>query len=259
MGVGKMGVSHYAILGAHPRVEVTSICDSMSYLTSALRKHTGVQTFKDYRQMIDSGGVDCLFIATPTATHFDAASYALARGLHVFVEKPLCLEAAQSKQLAEFARAKGRANQVGYHNRFIGTFRECRRLVREGALGEIYHVSGTSFGQVGDTAEDRPHMAIQEIGRWRLPARLRLACHGSDELHCRPAGAGARRASAPHLLQGRRGRGVRAAPLPRRRQRSDRDELERRQLPEDEHHHHRIRHPGQDHRGPAGMPRLPAR
>lgn len=143
-----MGVSHYAILGAHPRVEVTSICDSMSYLTSALRKHTGVQTFKDYRQMIDSGGVDCLFIATPTATHFDAASYALARGLHVFVEKPLCLEAAQSKQLAEFARAKSRANQVGYHNRFIGTFRECRRLVREGALGEIYHVSGTSFGQV---------------------------------------------------------------------------------------------------------------
>jgi predicted dehydrogenase len=98
--------------------------------------------------MIDSGELDCVFVATPTATHFEAASYALERGLHVFVEKPLCLEAAQSKRLAEAAKARRRANQVGYHNRFLGTFREARRLVRSGALGEVYHVGGSAFGQV---------------------------------------------------------------------------------------------------------------
>jgi predicted dehydrogenase len=148
IGIGKMGISHQAILGAHPRVEVRSVCDSAGFLTSAMRKHARVATFSSYRAMIDSGELDCVFVATPTATHFEAASYALERGLHVFVEKPLCLEAAQSKRLAEAAKARRRANQVGYHNRFLGTFREARRLVRSGALGEVYHVGGSAFGQV---------------------------------------------------------------------------------------------------------------
>jgi predicted dehydrogenase len=148
VGVGKMGISHYAILGAHPRVEVRSICDSATYLTSALRKHARVTTFKDHREMIDAGGLDCVVVATPTATHFEAASYALERDLHVFVEKPLCLDPAQSRSLADAARARRRVNQVGYHNRFLGTFREARRLVRAGAIGEVRHVTGAAFGPV---------------------------------------------------------------------------------------------------------------
>lgn len=148
IGVGKMGISHYAILGAHPRADVAAVCDSATYVTSALRKLTGVDTFKDYREMIDSARLDGVFVATPTSTHFDVASYALERGLHVFVEKPLCLDPEQSRRLAERARAANRANQVGYHNRFIGTFVEARRLVRAGAIGEVYHVGGSAFGQV---------------------------------------------------------------------------------------------------------------
>jgi len=148
IGAGKMGISHYAILGAHPRVKVVAVCDSMSYVTSALRKHTGIETFKDFRKMIETAELDAVFVATPTASHFEAASHALERGLHVFVEKPLCLDPAQSARLAELARQKGKANQVGYHNRFIGTFQETRRLVRGGAIGDVYHLSGSAFGQV---------------------------------------------------------------------------------------------------------------
>lgn len=148
IGVGKMGISHCAILGAHPRVTLAAVCDRAAYVTSALRKHVGVEAYRDYRKMIDGAGLDAVIVASPTATHFDAAAYALERGLHVFVEKPLCLDPEQSRQLAELARRKGRANQVGYHNRFVATFREAARLVRAGALGEVYHVSGTAFGQV---------------------------------------------------------------------------------------------------------------
>ncbi len=122
IGVGKMGLSHHAILGAHPDVQVSAICDNATYITSTLRKHVTVDAFKDYRKMIDSAGLDCVFVATPTSTHFDAAS--------------------------ELAAARSRANQVGYHNRFIGTFQETRRLVQAGALGEVHHITGTAFGQV---------------------------------------------------------------------------------------------------------------
>jgi len=148
IGVGKMGLSHYAILGAHPRVEVAAICDSAIYITSALRKYTGVETFRDHRKMLDSARLDCVVVATPTSTHFEVASDALERGLHVFVEKPLCLDPGQSKRLADLAAARRRANQVGYHNRFLGTFLETRRLVQAGALGEVYHINGSAFGQV---------------------------------------------------------------------------------------------------------------
>jgi predicted dehydrogenase len=148
IGVGKMGISHYAILGAHPGVEVAAICDSAAYVTSALRKHNGVETFKDYKKMIDAASLDCVFVATPSASHFEVASYALERDVHVFVEKPLCLDPEESRKLSELARARRRANQVGYHNRYLGTFRETARLVKAGAIGDVYHVNGTAFGQV---------------------------------------------------------------------------------------------------------------
>jgi scyllo-inositol 2-dehydrogenase (NADP+) len=148
IGAGKMGISHYAILGANPRVEVAAVCDSATYLTSGLRKQTGVETYKDFRRMIDEARLDCVFVATPTSTHFEAAAYALERGVHVFVEKPLCLDPEQSRRLADLAARRNRANQVGYHNRFIATFGEARRLVRSGALGDVYHVSGSAFGPV---------------------------------------------------------------------------------------------------------------
>jgi len=148
IGVGKMGISHYAILGAHPGVEMVAICDNATYVTSALKKHTGIEAFKDYRKMIESAQLDCVFVATPSAVHFEVAAYALEKGLHVFVEKPLCLDPGESKRLADLAKQKSRANQVGYHNRFIGTFQETQRLVKAGALGEIYHIGGTAFGQV---------------------------------------------------------------------------------------------------------------
>jgi scyllo-inositol 2-dehydrogenase (NADP+) len=143
-----MGISHYAILGAHPRVEIAAICDSATYITSVFRKYTGVEVFKDYNKMFDSARLDAVLIATPSSTHFEAASAALERGLHVFAEKPLCLDPKESERLAALANSKGCVGQVGYHNRFIGTFRETQRLVRSGALGDVYHISGSAFGQV---------------------------------------------------------------------------------------------------------------
>jgi predicted dehydrogenase len=161
VGVGKMGLSHQAILGAHPRVHLAAICDSTTYVTSALRKHTGVETFADYREMIDRAALDGVLVATPTATHYEAASYALRHGLHVFVEKPLCLDPAQSRELAVAAKAGRRANQVGYHYRFVGTFQEARRLARAGAIGELHHVAGSAFGPV----VTRPRAALTWRGR----------------------------------------------------------------------------------------------
>ena len=148
IGVGKMGLSHFSLISAHPEVEVVGICDSAGYLTSTINKQLGVNTFKDHRKMFKECEMDAVIISTPNSTHFELAKMAMERGIGVFLEKPLCLNPKQSLELAEIAKSKGLANQVGYHNRFIGTFQEMRRLIAAGAIGEVYHLEGKAFGQV---------------------------------------------------------------------------------------------------------------
>lgn len=148
VGAGKMGISHLAIANAHPRATVVAVCDTSRYVLSTLRKYARVTTYSEVRDLVADARVDALMVATPTRTHFECARHALERNLHVFVEKPLTLSAAESKALADLATARGRVGQVGYHNRFIGTFREAHRLVTAGALGATRAVRGSAFGPV---------------------------------------------------------------------------------------------------------------
>jgi predicted dehydrogenase len=148
VGAGKMGISHYAIVHAHRDASVVAVCDTSGYVLSILKKYTGVAIYDDFEKMIDQAGLDAILVATPTATHFPCAKHALERNLHVFVEKPLTLSARESRELSDLAVQRKRVNQVGFHNRFIGTFQEARRLVRGGALGVVTHLHGSAFGQV---------------------------------------------------------------------------------------------------------------
>jgi scyllo-inositol 2-dehydrogenase (NADP+) len=148
IGVGKMGVSHLAIASAHPDMDVVAVCDSQAFVLSGLKSLVPVQTYRNADKMFADAGLDCVFIATPTSSHHDLTAAALDQGIHVFAEKPLTLSAAQSAALASQAEQRHLANQVGYHNRFIGTFQEVARLVRRGAIGRVHHVDGKAFGPV---------------------------------------------------------------------------------------------------------------
>ncbi len=148
IGVGKMGLSHFAILSAHPEVEIAAVCDNAAYLTSTISKQLGVKTYKDHKKMFKECEFDAVVISTPNSTHYPLGKMALEKGIHVFLEKPLCLDPQEGQELARIAKQHNLVNQVGYHNRFIGTFQETRRLVKAGAIGDVHHVEGKAFGQV---------------------------------------------------------------------------------------------------------------
>ncbi len=148
IGLGKMGVSHLSILCAHPDVQVVAVADSSSLVCSVVPKHLGITAFDDYRKMIDQVALDAVVVATPNRTHAEVAAYAIERDLHVFVEKPLCLDLDDGARLVRLANDHEIVSQVGYHNRFLGTFREARRIVQAGLLGQLYHVRGEAYGQV---------------------------------------------------------------------------------------------------------------
>ena len=73
---------------------------------------------------------------------------ALDRGLHVFCEKPLCLDPAESAELTTLADSKRLVTQVGYHNRYVGAFAEVKRLLDLGAIGRVSHLLAEAYGPV---------------------------------------------------------------------------------------------------------------
>jgi scyllo-inositol 2-dehydrogenase (NADP+) len=157
VGLGKMGLSHHALLHAHPEVEAIA-CDSSRYVLGVLEKNTGVSAYGDYERMLAEADLDAVVIATPSSAHAAMVRAAFERGLHVFCEKPLTLSAADSAALGREASERGLVTQVGYHNRFVAAFREVRSLLDAGAIGEITHVLGEAYG---------PVVLKQKGGTWR--------------------------------------------------------------------------------------------
>jgi predicted dehydrogenase len=102
---------------------------------------------------------------------------ALERGLHVFCEKPFVLDVAQGEKLVALAEGRSLVNQVGYHYRFVGAFREAARIVASGALGQVHHVRAEAYG---------PVVLRPKGGTWRTMknegggALYDYACHAID-------------------------------------------------------------------------------
>lgn len=148
IGLGKMGISHCAILGAHPEVELVGMCDPDNLLQSAFKKLTQIPCYVDYKQMIDEKKPDAVYVVTPTKLHKDMVVYAMEHGCHVFCEKPFALTLEDGQKMVDTAKKYKRVNQVGYHNRFIGTFVEAKRLLEAGAIGKPFHFMGEAYGPV---------------------------------------------------------------------------------------------------------------
>lgn len=158
IGLGKMGLSHAAIVGAHPNVDMVSVCDTSSMVLDAFNKFTQITTYTEYKKMIDAENPDFVVVATPTKFHYPIVKYALEKGIHVFCEKPFMLNSTEGLEMVELASQKGVVNQVGFHNHFIGTFRELKRLLTEKVLGEIVHFSSEAYG---------PVVTKEKGGTWR--------------------------------------------------------------------------------------------
>lgn len=148
VGLGKMGISHLSMIRAHPDVRVDAVVDSAGYILDVLSKYTGLVTFTDYETMLSKVELDAVLIVTPTRFHGPMVRAALERGINVFCEKPLVLTSAESRELAELAESKGLVTQVGYHNRFVGAFREVKSLLDAGAIGRVTHVLAEAYGPV---------------------------------------------------------------------------------------------------------------
>ena len=139
IGLGKMGLSHVAILGAHPDVDLVAVCDTSRIVLSAFKQYNPkIKLYEDFQIMYANEQLDAVFVVTPT----------IEKGIHVFCEKPFSLTIEEGEEMVALVQKQGVNNQVGFHNNFIGTFRELKRLVQGGVFGDLFHFTGEAYGPV---------------------------------------------------------------------------------------------------------------
>jgi scyllo-inositol 2-dehydrogenase (NADP+) len=180
VGLGKMGLSHLAIVRTHPLVQLVAGCDATTYLNDGLFKHADLKCYNDFDRMLDSEALNAVVIATPSRSHATLVEKALNRGLHVFCEKPFVLDPAEGERLVALSESKGLVTQVGYHYRFVGAFQEAARILHSGALGRVHHLRAEANG---------PVVLRPKGGTWRSSknegggALYDYACHAIDLVH----------------------------------------------------------------------------
>lgn len=148
VGLGKMGLSHFAIANATDGIDVVAISEKSTLLSQLFQRYIKVDNVSDYTRLVAMPGLSAVIVATPTRTHYEMSRQALENGLHVFCEKPMTLSSSQSESLAAMAMERALVGQVGYHNRFIASFAEARRLIESGAIGRVRHVNAEAYGPV---------------------------------------------------------------------------------------------------------------
>lgn len=95
----------------------------------------GARAWTRLEDALSDAAVDAVYVATPVGLHAPQTLAALAAGKHVFVEKPMALDYAESSAMTEAARRAGRLLGVAYYRRLYPKLRRAVELLRAGAVG----------------------------------------------------------------------------------------------------------------------------
>lgn len=93
--------------------------------------------YPNYREMIASGEIDAIIVATPDHTHAQIAIDAAKAGKHVYLEKPMTHSIEEAIELRDTIKASGVIFQLGHENRQQMSYKIARELYQKGVLGVV--------------------------------------------------------------------------------------------------------------------------
>ena len=179
-------------------VKVTALCDTSAAVLAKAQTETGCPVAStSYEEIVKRDDVHAVIIATPNVTHFPIAMAAIANGKHVLCEKPLAMNFADAKTMAEAADKAGVRHMTAFTYRFVPSMRYLSHLIKQGDLGQAYHyrscrlqdwgkrnlgwrqvkkLAGT--GEIGDMLSHRIDFAHHLVGPMaRLVANTKILVH----------------------------------------------------------------------------------
>jgi predicted dehydrogenase len=184
IGVAGFGFRRSVAIEAHRPgrgSRVVTVCDPSEDALAAAREALGpeVRTTGDFDGLLD-GDVDAVIIVTPDHTHAELAVRSLKARKATFVEKPLAITLDDCDLILRTAREQRARLYVGHNMRHMPVVRIMRRLIAEGAIGEVKAVWCRHFvGDGGDYYFKDWHADRRKTGG----LLLQKGAHDIDVIH----------------------------------------------------------------------------
>jgi predicted dehydrogenase len=151
IGLGYWGPNYARVLHELGRAELVWACDARPEALDLMRtRYPGVKLSTDAEELVSDPSLEAIVVATPTSTHAELTTAALAAGKHVLCEKPLAFTVAECDQAIDAAEDAGRVLMVGHTFIFNPAVRRMKELVGDGAIGGIRycHAARTGLGPI---------------------------------------------------------------------------------------------------------------
>lgn len=140
IGIGNMGFAHLNCLlgGEISGFTAAAVCDiDESRLELAKNACPSLYAFSSYKELILSGTVGAVIVATPHPLHAEISVFALEHGIHVLSEKPVDVSVSAALAVNAAAKKSGKHFAVMFNQRTNSHFKKARELMKSGALGEL--------------------------------------------------------------------------------------------------------------------------
>ncbi|MEV7194848.1 Gfo/Idh/MocA family oxidoreductase [Streptomyces sp. NPDC093510] len=124
------------------RVRLVGVCELRPLDDEELAGFGPVRQSADFAGLLDSTGAAVAVVCTPIPTHTALALAAAVRGVHLLLEKPPAPSYEEFRRMADGAAAAGTTVQIGFQSLGSHAIPAIRRLIAEGAIGEVTGVGG---------------------------------------------------------------------------------------------------------------------
>lgn len=146
IGTGWIADSHIRSYKKQPDVEIVAGCDLIPGKAAAFfKKHEveGVKTdYASHKEMLDDESLqlDAVSICTYNRQHAIPAIYALKKGVHVLLEKPMCVTLEEAVEICRAEKETGKILSIGFQPRLDANMKMIKRIVESGELGQVYYI-----------------------------------------------------------------------------------------------------------------------
>lgn len=114
-----------------------------SQLDKNKKRFPSIKLAKRYDDILDNNDINCVFICTPPATHYQLARDALFRGKNILIEKPMTVSVKEAEELIEISKKKSLKLMVGHTFEYSPAVEKIKEIIEQGILGDIYFISMT--------------------------------------------------------------------------------------------------------------------
>src|SRR5699024_5564419 len=130
-----------------PNANLIAICDTYQESLEKAKENLSVKyTYNNYEEALDNEEIDAVVIVTPTKLHKDIVIKAAKKKKHILCEKPLARTVEDCDEMIKVVNQNNVKLQVGFMRRFDESFREAKKVIDSGELGEIVLVKSLTRG-----------------------------------------------------------------------------------------------------------------